>query len=246
MDPVAIFQHSATESPGYFATFLDSHSIPWRLIRIDQGAAVPESTDGFSGLCFMGGVMSVNDDLPWIAPVLALIRQAVVRDIPVIGHCLGGQLMAKALGGVVTRNPTKVIGWWDVTATESSTAREWFGSDRCFEVFHWHGDTFSIPPGAEHVLTGVYCATQAFVMGAHVGMQCHIEMTEEMVRAWNENWEEEVGDPDNPSPSAQSPAEQLRRMKESLPRMRDIARHVYARWIAGLRVDRREIADSET
>src|SRR5689334_6085774 len=98
MNPVAIFRHMPTEGAGYFATFLDRHSVPWRLLKIDEGDTVPDSPEEFSGLCFMGGPMSVNDDLPWIPPALALIRAAVARRVPVIGHCLGGQLMAKALG----------------------------------------------------------------------------------------------------------------------------------------------------
>ena len=120
MKPVAIFRHFPTEGPGYFATFLDSHSIPWQLIRIDANETVPSSTNGFSGLVFMGGPMSVNDDLPWIAPALALIRQAVVSNIPVLGHCLGGQLMSKALGGVVTRSSVKEIGWGEVRIADNA------------------------------------------------------------------------------------------------------------------------------
>ena len=111
MLPVAIFRHAPVEGPGYFAIFLEQHGIPWRLIAIDAGETVPVTVDGFSGLCFMGGPMSVNDPLPWIEPVCALIRNAVARDVPVVGHCLGGQLMSKALGGEVTRNPVREIGW---------------------------------------------------------------------------------------------------------------------------------------
>ncbi|MEO8166287.1 MAG: type 1 glutamine amidotransferase, partial [Betaproteobacteria bacterium] len=96
MNPVAIFRHSPTEGPGYFATYLDRQGLPWRLIALDQGEPVPSQTKVFSGLVFMGGPMSVNDDLPWIAPVLSLIRHAVADGMPVLGHCLGGQLMAKA------------------------------------------------------------------------------------------------------------------------------------------------------
>ena len=99
MNPVAIFRHSPSEGPGYFATYLDARRVPWCLIRLDEAEPVPESPEDYSGLCFMGGPMSVNDDLPWIAPVLSLIRKAVAADVPVIGHCLGGQLMSKALGG---------------------------------------------------------------------------------------------------------------------------------------------------
>ena len=93
MKPVAIFRHARSEGPGYFATFLDENNIPWRLLAIDEGEPVPQDAQAFSGLVFMGGPMSVNDDLPWIPPVLALIRQAAATGIPVLGHCLGGQLM---------------------------------------------------------------------------------------------------------------------------------------------------------
>jgi GMP synthase-like glutamine amidotransferase len=103
MKPIAIFRHSPGEGPGYFATFLDRHSLPWRLFKVDEGEFPPASPDEFSGLCFMGGPMSVNDELPWIPATLALIRAADAAGIPVIGHCLGGQLMAKAFGGTVGR-----------------------------------------------------------------------------------------------------------------------------------------------
>jgi GMP synthase-like glutamine amidotransferase len=105
MKPVAIFRHIPIEGPGYFATFLDNNHIPWRLIKIDAGEKPPASIDEFSGLVFMGGTMSVNDDLPWIGQELSLIRQAVAADVPVLGHCLGGQLMAKALERHRQRQP---------------------------------------------------------------------------------------------------------------------------------------------
>ena len=105
MKPVAIFRHIAGEGPGYLAIFLDRQSIPWQIIRIDAGEAVPTNPQAFSGLVFMGGPMSVNDPLPWVTDELSLIRAAVAQDIPVLGHCLGGQLMAKALGAKVTENP---------------------------------------------------------------------------------------------------------------------------------------------
>src|SRR3972149_8584108 len=99
MKPVAIFRHVPTEGPGYFATVLERHQVPWRLIKIDAGEAVPADPRAFSGLAFMGGPMSVNDDLPWIAPVLQLIRSGVDADVPGLGHCLGGPLMGAGPGG---------------------------------------------------------------------------------------------------------------------------------------------------
>src|SRR5688572_10781661 len=99
MKSVAIFRHAASEGPGYFATYLDRHRVPWEIVKVDEGAAIPSDPRDFSGLAFMGGPMSVNDDLPWIAPALGLIRAAAGRGVPTLGHCLGGQLIARALGG---------------------------------------------------------------------------------------------------------------------------------------------------
>src|SRR3972149_1439134 len=114
MQPILVFRHAPHEGPGYLADYLDRRRLPYRLIRVDQGDPIPTSLDGISGLVFMGGPMSVNDPLPWIPPVLALIRKAVAADLPVLGHCLGGQLISKALGGAVTKNPIKEIGWLPV------------------------------------------------------------------------------------------------------------------------------------
>lgn len=125
--------------------------------------------------------MSVNDDLPWLQPVFELIRTAVADGVPVIGHCLGGQLISKALSGAVTRNPVKELGWGEVMAT-AAAARDWLGDLERFAAFHWHGETFAIPPGATRILRSAYCENQAFVMGPHLGMQCHVEMTAAMIR----------------------------------------------------------------
>ena len=230
--PVAVFRHNSSEGPGYFATFLDAHSVPWQLIKIDVGEAVPASIETFSGLCFMGGPMSVNDDLPWIPAALNLIRQAVSHDVPVIGHCLGGQLIAKALGATVSRNPVKEIGWGRVEIA-SPLAGEWLGDTQSFEAFHWHGETFSLPPGATRLLQSAYCSNQAYAIGKTLGMQCHVEMTAEMIHLWNLAW-----DPENaaPGPSVQRPQEMYERMEERIAAMRAVADKLYARWIFGLEI----------
>jgi len=112
MKPIAIFRHATADGPAYLATFLAQEKLPYHEIRIDLGEPVPEHADGFAGIALMGGPMSVNDPLPWIPGSLALIRDAVEHDIPLIGHCLGGQLISKALSGSITRNPNgKEIGW---------------------------------------------------------------------------------------------------------------------------------------
>ncbi|MBL8540108.1 MAG: type 1 glutamine amidotransferase, partial [Betaproteobacteria bacterium] len=185
MRPIAIFRHARTEGPGYLAAYLDRQSIPWQLVRIDEGEEVPVAANAFSGLVFMGGPMSVNDDLPWIPPVLRLIRAAVDSQVPVLGHCLGGQLMSKALGGVVGRNPVKEIGWGRCDVPDTPIAREWFGGELdFFESFHWHGETFTLPEGATRILSSPWCDNQAFALGPHLGLQCHVEMTEDLIRTW--------------------------------------------------------------
>lgn len=227
---VLIFRHSAGEGPGYFATFLEANSVPYEVIKIDEGQSVPASAADAAGLCFMGGPMSVNDDLPWIEPVLALIRDAMANDVPVIGHCLGGQLMSKALGGVVTGNRVKEIGWGRVRAVDSASA-EWLGEVQDFEAFHWHGETFSIPDDATRILSSDYCDNQAFVLGPHLGMQCHVEMTPEMIHDWCGHWQEERVPP---STSVLTPEQIFDRMGERIAAMRGAADQLYTRWIAGL------------
>lgn len=235
MDPVLIVRHAPTEGPGYFATFLDRHGIPWKLVRIDAGDAVPDSLNGVSGLCLMGGPMSVNDELPWIPPMLALIRQAVAAGVPVIGHCLGGQLMAKALGGAVGRNPVKEIGWGDVRVTNAEAARPWLGdAPDPLPAFHWHGETFSIPPGATRILESAWCPNQAYVLGdRHIGMQCHVEMTPELIASWCDNGADEIAASD--SPAVQQPAAMLADVAVRTARLHVLADKIYSRWIQWLR-----------
>ena len=233
MKPVAVFRHTSTEGPGYFATYLDAHHIPWRLIGVDAGAAVPADPHAFSGLVFMGGPMSVNDDLPWIAPVLRLIRSGVAAEVPVLGHCLGSQLMSKALGGVVTRNRVMEIGWGEVTVCESPATQSWLGKTRAFIAFHWHGETFSLPPGAERVLTNGNCENQAFALGRHFAMQCHVEMTSEMIDVWCGSGADEIAASD--SPAVQSAVAIKVGVTNYLAAMRRVADGIYAHWIEGLK-----------
>lgn len=232
MKPVAVFRHFPTEGPGYLATFLDSRSIPWRLIKVDASEALPSSADHFSGLVFMGGPMSVNDDLPWIEPVLALIRQAVANNIPVLGHCLGGQLMSKAFGGAVSKSPIKEIGWGEVSVTASPIARKWFGELSKFESFHWHGETFSLPKGATCLLSSPYCENQAFAMDGHLALQCHVEMTEEMVKTWCKTGADEITR--SPESSVQSIEAMQMDLTGRVSALNQVACRLYSGWISGL------------
>ena len=236
MKPVAIFRHAPTEGPGHFATYLDGQDMPWRVIKVDAGEPVPRDPREFAGLVFMGGPMSVNDELPWIAPVLELIRDSVAVGVPVLGHCLGGQLMAKALGGAVSRNPVKEIGWGEVAVLGTPAARHWFGHvQHSFVSFHWHGETFTVPPGAERVLGNLHCENQAFALGPHLGMQCHIEMTPEMVNAWCETGAREISR--SKSPAVQPVAAIKNELEPRLQALHRVADGVYARWLEGVELN---------
>jgi len=234
--PVAVFRYSDTEGPGHFATFLDGKRLPWTLVKLDEGDRVPASSDAFAGLEFMGGTMSANDELSWTQPVLSLMRDALDRGVPMIGHCLGGQMMARAAGGRVSVNPVKEIGWNRVRVEDTPLARRWFGDDvREFVTFQWHGETFTIPPGAERILTGEHCPNQAYVLDyRHLGLQCHVEMTPEMIASWLASGGGELRD--NLASPAVQPAERIvAETPTRLPVLSSTAERLYRRWIEKLR-----------
>ncbi|MCX7151344.1 MAG: type 1 glutamine amidotransferase [Proteobacteria bacterium] len=193
MKAVAVFRHSSTEGPGYFARYLDGQGVPWTMVKVDAGEPMPVSPSNYSGMVFMGGPMSVNDDLPWIPRVLALIARAVDEEVPVLGHCLGGQLMSS---------------------------------------FHWHGETFSIPQGAERIAGSEFCANQAFVMGRHLALQCHVEMTPEMIRTWYADGAAEILA--SPGPAVQNAGQMEEKIESRLAKLNGVANRLYDRWVEGL------------
>ena len=233
MKPVGILRTAPTEGPGYFATYLEKRSIPWKLVALDAGEPVPRDARAYSGLGVMGGPMSANDELPWIAPLLELLRNAVRQDVPVLGHCLGGQLMSRAFGGAVKVNPVREIGWGEVRVADNGVARAWLGELQAFETFQWHGETFSIPPGATRILEGEHCPNQAFALGKHLGMQCHVEMTPELIRTWLSTGGEEIRQ-HRKSPAVQAPTEIEKNVAPRLERLHQVADRLYDRWSEGL------------
>ena len=233
MRPIAIFRFSATEGPGYFSDWLDAHGLAWREVALDEGASVPADPRAFAGIGLMGGPMSVNDGLAWNAPVCALLRAAVDRQVPVLGHCLGGQLLAQALHAPVTRAPVAEIGWLGVDVCDVPAQREWFGGRSAFTTFQWHYDAFALPAGATPVLTNAFNANQAFVVGErHIGFQCHVEMTPALVETWLETGTHEL--PAQSSPAMQSAAEIRRDLDARVTALHAVADDVYARWAQGL------------
>jgi GMP synthase-like glutamine amidotransferase len=229
MKPIRIFRHITCEGPGYLAEVLQNYNIPFELVRIDAGETPPAQIDDVSGLVFMGGPMSVNNDLEWIKQELEIIQRAVKTKLPVLGHCLGGQLISKALGGTISANPVKEIGWLDVQKTPNPQAEDWLsGMKDINTLFHWHGETFSIPQGATNILRSADCAHQGFVIGNTLALQCHIEMTEAMVREWADLYIDELLDP---AETVQSQTEITDNLKEKIEQLQRTADLLYRRWL---------------
>ena len=232
MRPLTIFRHIACEGPGYLSEVLDHQSIPYRLVNIDQGEAVPGNLDDCSGLVFMGGPMSVNDSLPWIEQELSLIRMAQAQNMPVLGHCLGGQLISKALGGVIRANPVKEIGWHAVRKCDNDMTEVWLnGVPDETTLFHWHGETFSIPDGADVILENDNCSHQAFAIGNTLALQCHVEMTAPMVREWSTLYKDEL---DNPAPSVQTAQQMTEGLEQRITGAQQAADILYQQWLEPL------------
>ena len=232
MKPLYIFRHIECEGPGYLGEVLTREGIPWQLIAVDAGEPVPPSIDGCSGLVLMGGPMSVNDDLDWIGQELALIQEAQEAALPVLGHCLGGQLISRALGGSITANPVKEIGWHPVIQSDTTMAKKWLASLPAeMTLFHWHGETFSIPAGAEVVLENATCPHQAFATGNTLALQCHLEMQAPMVIEWATLYRDEI---EQPTATVQSAADMTEGLAARIQAAQAVADTLYRRWLAGL------------
>ncbi len=242
MKPIVIVQHEADAGPGHFERYLLNKNLPYEVVRVFAGDSMPRSAEPYAGICSLGGSMSANDDLPWIDEELSLMRDADRCGVPIIGHCLGGQLLAKAFGAPVTRNAMKEIGWGEVEADDAGLAREWVGNDPVFELFQWHGDTFALPAGARRFLTSRLCANQAFVIdchgSAHIGMQFHVEMTPQLVQSWvtDPHGKDEIDEAfkRQNGRGVQSSEEMLDDVDDRTQRMSVIADRIYDRWVRGL------------
>lgn len=227
MKPVLILEHYISERAAYLKTWLEQHNIDYKIVNIDIDKEYPTSIEPYSALAVMGGAMSANDPLLSNKQAEILILQSMYRDIPVIGHCLGGQLMSKALGGTISKSPKPEIGWQPITFNDPN----WFGNDPVEKVIHWHYETFSIPTGATVVASSDTCPNQAFSIGKHLAMQFHIEIDEPKIDLWvneeDDNWATVYKQYD----TVQNKSEILADIPKLIDKHKLTANSVYSKWL---------------
>ena len=230
---VLIFLHMDDKHPGYIADHLQRQKIPYRIIRGYAGDPIPQLDDSMAGLVFMGGVMSANDDLLWIKQEIALIREALDSSVPLLGHCLGGQLISIALGAQVTTNPAGEVGWHRCSKQINAQTSEWLeGIDDRFMMFHWHFETFSLPEKAQLLFSSDYCHNQAYSYGNNVlAMQGHVEMTEPLLTDWITQWRDDLH---NTTPSTQNYAQIEQPLVANIAALNKVAEQLYQRWTSTL------------
>jgi len=144
------------------------------------------SIHDIDALMVMGGPMGVADDhqFPWLSLEKEFIESVIKRDIPVIGVCLGAQLIANVLGAAVVKNAHEEIGWYPVNRMDGLMDHRLQQLPVSFDALHWHGDTFDVPDGANHFISSAACANQGFTYGeATLALQCHLEMLPSNVEA---------------------------------------------------------------
>jgi len=189
---VHVFQHAPFEDLGSIRGWLEARGASLSYTRFFDGESVPDIR-GCELLVAMGGPMSVNDEaeLPWLVDEKQAVRDAIADGTPVLGVCLGAQLIASALGARVYRNPVKEIGWFPVQAVPDADSSFRFPPE-CM-VFHWHGETFDLPRGAVRLARSAACENQAFQVGTRVmGLQFHLETTPDSARLMLENCRAEL------------------------------------------------------
>ncbi len=183
-----VVQHVPYEILGTLDPLLRRAGFRIRYVNFSRHPHAEPKLEGYDGMIVLGGPMNLHqmDELPHLSREIALVEEAIERNLPTLGICLGAQLIAKALGASVHENPETEIGWYPLSLTEAGAADRLLGKlDTTEQIFQWHSDTFDIPAGAEHLATSPTCTNQAFRYGKNVyAFQFHLEVDAPMIERW--------------------------------------------------------------
>ncbi len=231
MPEIIVLQHHPKEPLGTLVNDLDAAGLTPRIIRGFAGEPIPQTLGDAQGLVILGGPQSVyeQDRYPFLTDELRLIEDALRQDKPILGICLGGQLLAATLGAEVGPNVAQEIGWHSVTLTDAALSDTlWQGLPPTFQGFHWHGDIFQLPMGAVSLASSALTPCQAFRHGAHAwGLQFHLEVTEAILQDWSVAYQEDL------QKAGLTDAAIFSGIGDALAPMQKIAGEVFGRWAFG-------------
>jgi GMP synthase (glutamine-hydrolysing) len=230
---ILVFQHVAYEPLGTLDPLLKEAGFRIRYVNFGRDPNQRPSLDKYAALIVLGGPMNSHqiDTYPNLTTEMHVIREAVESDMSVLGICLGAQLLAKALGGAVVRNPAREIGWYDVQLTEhgeSDPVLSTFATTQ--RVFQWHEDGIELPDDAVHLASSSISPVQAFRYGEHAyGFQFHLEVDDSLVERW-------LTVPDNQKVLGEERGRvdpQLIREQttEFIVGLQNLSRHTFSRWV---------------
>ena len=229
MLPIYIVCHADCEPHDYLCCFFDARNIPYYKINILKDDILTIDLERVSGLVFMGGPHSVNDKPYWLADEIKFIRQAIDKNIPLMGVCFGAQLISKALGARVSRAEFMETGWHQISVDSLELAGiPALKLNNNFEAFEWHEDTFTIPDAAIALFRGSNFEEQGYLLGNILAMQFHLEMTESMVNEWLERYQDCIPEP---SQYVQSPEQITAHLGQRLENLHELADKVYQWWL---------------
>jgi GMP synthase-like glutamine amidotransferase len=235
--PVLVLQHVDFDGPAALGSWLRRRGIPYRVFNTQAGDEFPDSLAGYRALAVLGGPMSANDELESLRRAERLIEQGFREAVPVAGHCLGGQLMARVLGARVGPSLAPEIGWVDIQIDDVEAARGWMGNEPLRRVFHWHYEAFDLPAGTTRLATSPACPNQAFAYGPHLAMQFHVELDAAKLGEWQRQPGDEYRAVLGRHASVQALPAMVAETPHALPRQGRLGHRLWSRWLGLPRAD---------
>ncbi|MBN2736851.1 MAG: type 1 glutamine amidotransferase [Spirochaetales bacterium] len=226
---IHVLQHVSFEGPAYIQKWANNNGHYLEIVRLFEGAPLPDINE-ISALMIMGGPMSVTEEdiYPWLKPEKDLSKAAVSKNLPVLGICLGAQMIAASWGALIKKNPEKEIGWMDVKLSMAGQINPaCAGLPESFTAFHWHGETFDLPNNAVRLAESEATHIQAFQLNRAIGLQFHLETTRESMDLMLENCAADL----TPGPYVQSRERILSIEEKAIEELNKHMDSILAYWI---------------